>query len=214
MKYRYLIIISLFTMYVSYPAISWATMDGQPGEQFESTTDNQSGTFMLSMMSPANIPPANTEDMRKDVRSKKSASTTKGEGECPLTGDNDETNIPIRYQLADLQEIINSACNEMLQYEKEKDKLEITENQVNSLHKLAIEFRKKQIQNDAEIKILQLDIKELIREGTDLNKLENLLGQLTNLNKKINDQILEFFKTYYSVVNKEQRSQLKAIMKK
>lgn len=103
--------------------------------------------------------------------------------------------------------------HEISLYKKYQKDLGISDEQMKTLHKLELEYKKKEIQNEANLKIIQLEMEELaLQNDTDLDKLNETMENLSKLQTKKNEQILNLLKKYYSTISKEQRSKLQDLL--
>ncbi len=124
-----------------------------------------------------------------------------------------ETSGQIIVKSADpLKEFLSAILNEISSYEKYRQKLNVTDKQLKSLHKLQLDYKKQQIKTDADFKIMQLELEEVLSgEAINLDKLEDVLQKSSKLEAKRQQQALNLLKEYFSLVNKSQRLTLKQL---
>lgn len=157
----------------------------------------------LSMMAP----------VKKGEEEDSSISDEENNGSAFGVSDNNG-DIFLNYKLTTLGKIMSSIFKDISQCEKRKTQVGVSNDQINTLNILKTDYKKKQIQNDAEFKILQLDARELLRKDIELDEFESWIREMIKLNKRICEQSVDFYKKYYSIVNKEQRAKLKELIKK
>ncbi len=107
---------------------------------------------------------------------------------------------------------LTNKLQEISFYKQHQKELGVSDKQLESLHKLQLDYKKQHIKNDADLKIKQLELDESLQGKPDLDKLKDNLEDLNRVHQKKHGQALKFLEEYYSITGKEQRLKLKEFM--
>jgi hypothetical protein len=109
-----------------------------------------------------------------------------------------------------LKNFVDGVLDEISGYEEFRQRLDISDKQLESLHKLQLDYKKQRVKIDADFNIVQLDLEEALRgDKVSLDKLEEVLRDRAKLEEKSREQTLNFLKGYFSIIDKEQRVKLR-----
>lgn len=91
-----------------------------------------------------------------------------------------------------------------------KDKLELTDEQVLSLKKVKMDFAKEDIQRDADLKIAELELKELLGvDKVDMEKVGKKIKSIANMKAEKKISHLKTFEKAKQVLTEEQLGKVK-----
>jgi len=91
-----------------------------------------------------------------------------------------------------------------------KDKLELTDEQVASLKKIKMSFAKANIQRDADLKIAELELKELLgADKMDMSRVEKKIKSMANMKAEKKISHLKAFEAAKKVLTEEQLGKMK-----
>ncbi|MBI5788907.1 MAG: PDZ domain-containing protein [Candidatus Schekmanbacteria bacterium] len=93
--------------------------------------------------------------------------------------------------------------------------LGLTDEQISALKNLDLEFQKQAIAIDAGLKIIKLELGQLLEQAdADVEKLETVLKNLYDLQQKKQQQVLDMLRKYNELISKEKRQKLLELLKK
>ncbi len=111
-----------------------------------------------------------------------------------------------------LDNFLSAIISKIPRYKNHRQELDISDEKLESLHKLQLNYRKQLIKTDADFKIMKMELEEALRgDDIDFDKLEGATKELVELKEKRQKQALNFLKEYYSLIDKEQRKKLKQL---
>ena len=91
-----------------------------------------------------------------------------------------------------------------------KDKFELTDDQVTSLKKIKLSFAKEDIQRDADLKIAELELKELMgADKIDMAKVEKMIKSIASMKAEKKISHLKTFEQAKQVLTQEQLGKMK-----